>query len=533
MTTDTVTPYTTITPYAEALPSWVGPSDGERLVAYTAYQNMYWSEETAFHLIRRNEDGAPLYIPKPKVICDTTAHYLLKGMKVGVRDPEKHSALQLFIDSFCARERFYSRFEIAKGAGVIRGDWVMHITADPMKEEGSRISLTSVDPAAYFPEFDTDDLNRRTGVKLVEQTIHPDDPTKTVVKVLRYWYELDTDGRRISPLVWREENLWEMEGWNNPKKAKKIRALIPKAPLPTAVTQIPVYHFRNAEFDGFEFGNSELKGYERVFEGINQAMSDLEISLALVGLGVYATDAGRPKNSQGKEVDWIVSPGTVWEMPGATMVKRLEGITSVTPVLDHVRYLEESIYQASNTSDVALGRIDAQTAESGIALALKFVPQLAKTQYRDTAGVEILSQMWFDWKMWVAAYEGQTYEEEIVITLGDKLPLNRPKTFEELNNMLDRKVISRAFYRQECERLLGYHFPDSIEDDIIEEELALQRARMELEAEFAEETDEDGNPTIAGPGGRKVGAGDTKEKKDKNRSNNKEAVNESKGTEVK
>lgn len=533
MATDTVTPYSTITPYAEALPAWVDASNGERLVAYTAYQNMYWSEEAAFALIRREEDGPSLYIPKPKVICDTTAHYLLKGMHVGVADPERDAETQLSIDSFCARERFYSRFEIAKAAGVIRGDWVMHITADPLKEQGSRLSLTSVDPAVYFPELDPDDINRRTGVKLVEQTAHPDDPSKTVVKILRYWYDLDeATGRRISSLVWREENLWEMEGWNNPQKAKKIKSLIEAAPLPNAITQIPVYHFRNAEFDGFEFGNSELKGYERVFQGINQAMSDAEISLALVGLGVYATDAGRPKDSQGRETDWIVSPGTVWEMPGATMVKRLEGITSVTPVLDHVRYLEESLYQASNTSDVALGRIDAQTAESGIALALKFVPTLAKVEYRDTAGKEVLAQMWFDWKMWVQAYENQTIDQEIIITLGEKLPLNRSKTVEELNNLLDRHVISRKFYRQELTRLLGYNFPDNIEDDIVEEQIAMERARLELNAEFAEEED-DGDPDIEGPGGRKVGSGDTIPKAQRNRSNNKSRVNESSGTEVK
>lgn len=522
----TVTPWSTTTPYATGLPSWAGDEAAERLAAYTIYQNMYWSEDTAFKLIKRNEDGRSIYIPKPKMIVDTTAHYLMKGMHVGPVDIEKSSELTLAIDIFCKRERFYSRFQVGKLAGVARGDWIFHITADPARDEGRRISINTVDPGAYFPEFDTDDLEKRTGAKLVEQSLHPDDPGKTVVKILRYWQEYDpVTGKRTSPLVWREENLWEMEGWNNPKKAKKVKTLIPAGPLPSDITAIPLYHFKNAEWDGFDFGNSELKGYERLFEGIDQTISDAAISLALVGLGVYATDAGRPK-VDGKEVDWVVAPGTVWEMPGATMVKRLEGITSVTPVLDFVQYLGDEILGGSGTSQAALGNVDVATAESGIALALKFIPTLAKLEYRDTAGVEILTQMWFDWKWWVKAYEGKDYTAtDIVITLGEKLPLNRPKIIEELNNLLDRKVISRKYYREQLTRLLGYAFPADIEQQMIDEQVAVAIA--------LQKANPNPTPDNTGPGGRKVGAGDTFPPKDRNASNNKNAVNESKGTEVK
>lgn len=525
----TTTPWSTTTSFVSGFPDWVGVENQARIAAYQVYQDMYWSEDQAFELIRRNEDGRPIYIPKPKMIVDTTAHYLLKGLHIGVADPEKHAELVAFIDAFCKRERFYSRFQVAKLAGVARGDWVFHITADPNKDEGSRISLNSVDPASYFPEFDTDDLEKRTGAKLVEQSEHPDDPSKTVVKVLRYWQEFDpATGKKTSSLVFREENLWEMKGWNNPKEAKLVKVLIPAGPLPTNITTIPLYHFKNAEWDGFDFGNSELKGYERIFQGIDQAISDEEISLALVGLGVYATDAGRPKDAQGRDTDWIVAPGTVWEMPGATMVKRLEGITSVTPVLDHVHYIEDTLLDASGTSEVALGRVDVQTAESEIALALKFQPTLAKIEYRDIAGVEILTQLWFDWKFWVLEYESQNFIDiEILVTLGGKLPINRAKTIEELNNLIDRKVISKKFYRDRLTVLLGYTFPDTIEQDIIDEQVAAAEAMLQVQV------DNEPDPAQIGPGGRKVGAGDTIPKKDRNQSNNKGRTNESGGTEIK
>ena len=310
--------------------------------------------------------------------------------------------------------------------------------------------------------------------------------------------------------------------------------------MPAQITSIPLYHFRNAEWEGFEFGNSELKGYERIFKGINQTLSDTEIALALAGLGVFATDAGRPKNPDGSEGDWVVVPGTVWEMPGATMVKRLEGITSVTPVLDFVGYLDESIFQGSGTTDVALGKIDVQTAESGIALAIKFLPTLAKIEYRDTAGVEILQQLWYDWKFWVWAYENKNWTEtELLITLGEKLPVNRKSVFEELNNMKDRKVISAQFYRDQVTLRLDYTFPTDIEDQIIAEEMKAAKAMLELQQQFApseetqtEDEDEENQPQFSGAGGRRAGAGDTRERQERSRSNNRGQTNESNGTEV-
>src|SRR5690606_37641068 len=121
-----------------------------------------------------------------------------------------------------------------------------------------------------------------------------------------------------------------------------------------------------------------------------------------------------------------------------------------TPVLDHVNFLIDNLMEASGTSKIAVGDVDVQTAESGIALAIQFLPTLAKIEYRDTAGVEILTQMWYDWKFWLKAYEGKDFTEtDIEISLGEKLPLDRSKRIDELNNMFDRKVISRKYYRAE------------------------------------------------------------------------------------
>lgn len=519
--TSTLTQWSTVERYATDMPNWIPEEDQLRVASYATYEAMYWNVEEVFEIIRRDEDGTSLIIPKPMTVVDTTAYYLLKGLSI---DPTKDEEFKTFLDAFFKREAFYSRFNTAKHSGVQKGDWLFHITADPLKEKGTRISLTTLDPAVYFPIYDPDDMKTLIGVRLVEQWPDEEDPTLIYARVLRYWYageNPEAPGSR----VWREEHLWKIKDWDDMKRRELVRTLIEPSPLDARIKVIPIYHFKNRESDGYPFGNSELRGFERVFQGINQAISDEELALALSGLGVYATDAGRPVNALGVEQDWVAYPGAVWEVPGATMVKRLEGITTVTPVQDHLKFLEKVLNEGAGTSDVALGQIDAQTAESGVALAIKFIPTLAKIESRDEAGLALLEQLMYDLRFWFLVYEGKDFtSEELNITLADKLPLNRQKVLEELNNMKDRDIISAEFYRSVCEKRLGYKFPTDMLQQIIDEKKKMAEAMIQAQPANDEK--------VPGAGGRKEGAGDTLDSKDQNRSNNKNRVNESRGTEI-
>lgn len=513
--TEKVTPWSTATPYVHGKVDWVSQADQERIQAYLVYNNMYWSEDRALPVIRDAEDGQPLYIPKPKVIVDTTAYYLLKGLTIGFEgstadEPEADQAQTKVLSNFLAREAFYAKFHAAKLKGIVLGDWLLHITADPDKPEGTRISISTVDPAAYFPYWDDDEPDRLMGVRLAEPWVDPDDPHVTRLKVLHYFYnQNDRNDRR----VWREEVIYELQDWYDPRKARQYRVLLPLEALDSRITQIPVYHFKNAEWDGYDFGNSELKGVERVFKGIDQAISDEEIALALMGIGVYATDAGRP-TVNGRQVPWVISPGTVLEVPGATMIKKLEGITTVTPIQDHLKYLDNSAYEATGTSEIARGIVDAQVAESGVALAIKFLPTLAKIESRDTAALLKLTQFWYDIGFWFQVFEGITFTRPIIPQIGEKLPLNRTAKMNELNNMFDRRIISAEFYRAEMTRLLGYVFPKNIAQQILDE----KKAELELMQQFKP-------PALDPPASDADG-------EQPNQSNNRNRVNESNGSEA-
>jgi hypothetical protein len=516
MDTEIVTPYSTVTPYISAFPEWVPELEQQRIAAYDKYDDMYWSVPETFDLVlvdEENEAGM-IFIPNPRKIVDITAHYFLKGLTIQVEEADRNKEQQLFLDDFFAREEFFSRFQVAKLSGVVKGDWVFHITGDPEQPEGSRISINSVHPGSYFPEYDPDDLNNRIGVRLVELQVHPDDPNKSVVKILQYGYNDDRS-------VWRIENLWELEGWNDPAKAKLLATIHPLETLDKNITQIPVYHFKNGMWDGDPYGSSELKGLERVFEAINQAITDTDTGISLSGLGAYVTDASPPVDKSGNEIPWVISPGKVLTVPGQTMFKKLDGINSITAIKDHITYLEQSLYEATGTPEVSIGRIDVATAESPMTLAVKFEPLMSKISLRDTFATEKLTQMFFDLKVWFRVYESVDFGDlKIEVKLGDKLPINRTKHVEELNNMMDRKVISRKFFRLEMTKL-GYVFPDDIEQEILDEEKAFMEVTLGVQQE-----------QFAGPGGRLEGANDTLPDRQQSRSNNVSRVNESDGNEI-
>jgi hypothetical protein len=443
---------------------------------------------------------------------------MVKGLEITMPDGSDED--KKFLADFLKREEFYSRFDTEKVAGVTRGDWVFHLTANPRKPEGSRLSLNGVDPSTVFPIWHDDQPDKMVGCHIAMQYYLPNEPEKTRVNVLTYRLEEDEAGnpRRVS----RQQAIYELDPQWYGTKAKKVKQVLPLGFLDPMITSIPIYWFRNRSWSGEDFGSSEIRGFENIMRTISQGDTDVSAALALEGLGVYATDGGRPVDDNGEETTWEVAPGKVMEVPTGSYFRRVEGVTSITPATDQIDYLENKMNKAASLSDVALGTVDAQTAQSGIALAIKFQPTLAKIETRDRHILDRLTQLFYDWKVWVGVFENKTLASDIVPAIGDKLPQDRVAKVNELNNMIDRKLIPKSYYRSEMEKL-GYVFPKDIEDELKREsEEAIMLAR---ETYLATAPNGAGN----GASGDETSSGNASE----NRSNNKDRVNESNGTESK
>lgn len=421
---------------AGGFPNWVPEYERERIAAYQVFEEMYWTHPGIFDLLTRGSDEDPISIPTARIIVNTLSRYAGKGLRIIPNPlfgtPNEQAAITLALDPFMAREAFVSRFAGSKKMGLIQGDAVWHIVANPAKLPGSRVSVKKVDPAAYFPvpdEFLEDGIYRR--VHIAEQWVDPDDDAKVFVEKLTYEQMENPDG---SPgAIFREAGLYETEGWagDGDKAPVLVEVILAREQLDVRITTIPVYNFRNSMLDDGPYGNSVVRGLARLMAAINQSTTDEDLALALEGLGVYATESGAPVDENGEDTDWWIAPGRVLER--VQNFKRVEGVTSVTPFEDHIDALTKFLFLAADVTEAAMGEVDAQVAESGIARMLKLAPTIEAAREINDAWKTGLTQLFFDLHAWFQVYEGITWGIAVpMITFLDPAPVDRKAAIDEI-----------------------------------------------------------------------------------------------------
>lgn len=448
----TFTPYSTVSGFFGAAPGWIPTEELERIQSYQVYEEMYWNHPTSFRLMLRGAEARPIYIPSGKTIVNAICRYTAKKMALQFPGDDTVGTARAAFESLFQRERFNSKFASGKRIGAIRGDWLLHVTADDLKAPGTRLSIHLVDPASYFPVYDDETGTRIVKVHLAETFLDE----KGNTRVRRQTYTKTAEG------VTTELSIFEMDKWYGENEGAAIQVVTPPRLLPSQVTAIPVYHFRNSVVDDLQpYGNSEMKGIERVMAGINQGMTDEDIALALEGLGLYKTGNGAPVDDDGNDTDWVIGPGRVME---DETFERVNGIGSVNPYQDHVKMLDTFMKESAGVPAIAVGKVaDVQVAESGIALALEMAPILARAEDNEVELVDVLGQMFYDLKAWFAAYEGFNFEAvAIVISFGNPLPTNAKAEVDLVTKMMSTvpPLMSATTGREYLTRKLGYEFPE-------------------------------------------------------------------------
>lgn len=478
----TFTPYSTARPLMGTLPTWLREADAERIQAYQLYEQMYWNAPDTYSLVHRGSDTDPIYVPAPKKIIEACNRYLAKGWDFVIDpvsgSPADRNAVHALLRSLFVREQMYAKFNSQKRYGLIRGDAVWHIVADPSKPEGSRLSVHEVDPAAYFPIYDQDNPDRIVGVHLVDQ--HIDETTANTVVIRRQTYRKDPESGTItSELSYWESGKWDDRTWggNKAPELKLVRIVNPVTPLPPSITAIPVYLIKNVRNPADPFGSSELRGIERLAAAVNQSVTDEELSLALSGLGLYATTAGPPRDENDNEVDWQLGPGRVVEIGPDDTFQRVSGVTTVMPYQDHINLLDKFMSQSAGVSDAAMGIVDVSVAASGIALRLHMEPLLASNAEKEVEMLSVYDHMIYDIvNMWFPAYESLNPNGVIAgFVVGDPLPVDRTAKIDELIKLVTAQLISADSARIELMRL-GYDIPGSEQNTILEEQAAMAMA---------------------------------------------------------
>lgn len=489
-------------------PSWVTGEDGPRVASYDIYESIFWTAPKSFTLTLRGQEGNPLYIPSGRNIVETAHQYMAPRPKIAanplVGTPEQQVLANQIWDGFAKREKFYSKFSSNKRDGLMKGDWLWHLFADPLKPEGVRISIFPVDPSLYFPEYLNDDVGTIIEVNLVEPLIVGGE---AAVAKLTYTKETGLGGpsRILQSFNYYKAGEWGQPGTDmdlgNPlpvteeiidadHNVTKAIAGYTNVPLPDAIQAIPVYHIANQYDPQFGWGSSEMRGVETIMRAINQAATDEDITLALEGLGLYVTTAGEPLNADGEPMGWNLGPARVVEVPDADSFTRVNGSGSITPYQDHLKYLHDQADLVSGANDITKGKFDVSVAESGIALQLKMGPLLNKMSEKELVVTDVHAQMLFDLvTMWFPAYDPTLAAPfsgdtgcRLAMVYDDKIPRNKKEVFDQVIAMLGTTppVVSIA----EARRLLtsiGWTF--SPDDQITTEVLAEQAAFLSTQAD--------------------------------------------------
>lgn len=484
MATGDLTQWSTSVPFGTTSASWIPDLDQERINSYAVYESIYWNVPEAFKVVQRGSDTKPIYIPAARQVVETMHRYLAPKLSIVCDQLLGTTAQQAeslaFFEAFARRERLYSKFSSNKRYGLIRGDWLFHITGDETRDEGSRVSFEAIDPAEYFPIY-ADDQITIIGVHLVALMV--DEAGDEVI--YRQTYR-KTNALLNPPIIGGpspitvEEAFFEVDAWGGPNMEEKSIAVIrPATELPPDIVHIPIYHIPNLEEPGSIYGSSELRGIERILIAINQSISDEELELVLNGLGVYVTDAGSPVDEDtGEPIPWNLGPTKVVELPDGKKFERVSGTTSVQPHQEHLNYLHSQLDQSTGMNDITAGRADVKTAESGIALLIRLAPLFARADEKELIITDVLVQMLFDLKSFFAAYEGQNFDAIAWLPkYGDRLPIDLNKRFEQIMVLasMDPPVVSSAWIRKEL-RKIGWEITES--DDAMLKAIIAERDQI-------------------------------------------------------
>ena len=467
------------------LPNWVQDEDDQvRVGAYDGYTSMYRNVPTTFQVVMRGAEDRPLYIPSAKRVVEAVNRYLAKGWKWTVAsasdNPADQLTVQVALQKLMTREAMEAKFLSYKRNMLLKGDAFWHVMADLSKPAGDRISVKELDPRSCFRIANAVDNDVTDGWYIV--TLYWVDQNTQIAQRLEYRKQQVAPGSPVT--IFSQLTFWETNAWDDrfighqPLKPvavpevystdANLAPLLAGQTLPPSITALPVYHTRNVDFGTEPFGISQIAGIETLIAALNQTASDEDISIALQGLGVFCTDSAPPKDSEGNETDWFISPGVVLEMKKESKFWRIEGISSVTPMQDHISFLRDAMDNSSGLSAVAVGKVDVAVAQSGIALRLEMAPVLAQNEEKEIELRSVLDVMTHDLVFMWLPLDGTKPAEDITVTntFSDPIPVDRAATVKEITDLVTAQLMSKAFAIAYLQRTLGYQFPETMLDDI-------------------------------------------------------------------
>ncbi|AZS12543.1 portal protein [Mycobacterium phage DrLupo] len=519
----------------------VDENDKNRIRAYDLYENIYLNSAETLKLVLRGDDSVPILMPSGRKIVEAVHRFLGVGFDYLVEpdrgDEGVRQSLDVYFRNLFKREAVKAKFTSNKRWGLIRGDAHFYIHADPNKKAGERLSIEEVDPRQVFLIEEGTSVVGFHMVDIIQDFRAKDDPSKKIAR-RRTFRRVKDDAGNFTGRVSSELTHWTLGNWDDrgaiPDETARLKERVVSSEfdeeveeLPEPISQLPLYRWRNKPPQNSTWGTSQLEGMETLAYALNQSLTDEDATIVFQGLGMYVTNASPPVDpNTGELTDWNIGPMQIIEIPGSAQdqyFNRVSGVQDISPFQDHMRWIDEKgIAEGSGTPEVAIGRVDVTSAESGISLELQLKPLLAANEEKELELIVVMDQMLHDIAtMWLPAYEGD-YEDTIgggrpfasadllnecsvVCVFADPMPVNKTQVIQDTLLLQQSHLILRKMAVAKL-RSIGWEYPatdaegrpltdDDIADMLLAEAEADASVGMSaLDSGGGGEFDEQGNP---------------------------------------
>lgn len=473
--------------------------DKKRIQVYDLYENIYINSIETLKIQLRGDDSVPLLMPSGRKIVEATNRFLGVKFDYLVESDQGDEATRQAVDAWMAdwfkREAVRAVFGRSKRWGLIRGDAMLYIHADPNKKSGERISITELDPRQVFLIEDGDKVIGVHLVEIIQDFRSPDDDSKKLARRRTFRKTRDDNGQ-FTGEVTSELTHWESDKWDDRNlKAEDMKQVVSAdkdeeaLPLEAPISQLPIYRWRNNPMQNTSYGTSLLAGFETLMYGINQSLTDEDATMVFQGLGMYVTNAAPPVDpNTGEVTDWNIGPMQIIEIGTEQTFTRVTGVDSLEPFQNHMNFMDEKgLSEGGGIPEVAIGRVDVTIAESGIALNLQFMPLLSANAEKEEEIIVVMDQMLHDIAtMWLPAYEKELFpnaellsELSVVAVFDDPMPRNRDAEVQETLLLRTSNLILTTMAIAKL-RKLGWEFPtvgpngEELDDQAIADMLAAQ-----------------------------------------------------------
>lgn len=461
--------------------------DRLRIKAYELYEDFYHNRPEHMAVVLRGEDddAIEIYIPSAKKCIEAVNRFLAVDFdyQIGADDGTEidQQAITTAYDDLFLKQEIRTKFNQAIRYSLVKGDALLHIHARPWERAGNRICVQELKPEHYFPIEDPV-TGYPLGCHIVDVIRNPKNSAKTRAVsddwiVRRQTYRRVVDPKNVpTGRITSELTLWKMARWDDripDGELDQIDTIVEEFELPPEIKNMPVYHWANHRPPNSSFGTSELSGVESIINAINQAMTDEDLTLITQGLGVYWTNASPPVDENGNEVEWEIGPGSVVQVGVDGTFGRVSGVSGVTPFHDHVKLLDENMQQSMGVPDVAIGMVDVQAVESGVALELKFGPLLAHVEEKMPTIEKVTDEFLNDLMDWIQFYEGvQPNGVTVSSMFGDPMPKNKTQQLTDVLSIWTQAAgtLPVDWLYDQLNEIMGYDldplvdFPQALED---------------------------------------------------------------------